>query len=171
VPSNWLSGYVVVCFVQVVAGSGPQFRLSAQEAKVPLERNFEFSAASPGGRRGMRAFQQRTLLDVLIIGSMQHAGVAAADAHLPVLFTARQCAAAVTGLQFCGLGTCGLLTCLFPASSVHRPAGTCSVLMLHQLRGCHHTELAASALLTFLLLLLPLPLPLQVSKQAHCSLV
>jgi hypothetical protein len=40
----------LVC-LQVVAGSAPQLRMTAQEAKVPLERNWEFSAASPGGWR------------------------------------------------------------------------------------------------------------------------
>lgn len=34
--------------LQVVAGAAPQLRVTAQEAKVPLERNWDFSAASPG---------------------------------------------------------------------------------------------------------------------------
>lgn len=34
--------------MQVVAGGAPELWLTAQEAKVPLERNWEFSAASPG---------------------------------------------------------------------------------------------------------------------------
>jgi hypothetical protein len=38
----------VVPSLQVVAGSAPELRLTAQESKVPLERNWEFSAASTG---------------------------------------------------------------------------------------------------------------------------
>jgi hypothetical protein len=42
----------VVFSSQVVAGAAPELRLTAQESKVPLERNWEFSAASSGATIG-----------------------------------------------------------------------------------------------------------------------